>query len=182
MEANGGIVLSRLLKRWAPNLTSLALHSSNHTNVDDTFRINVFRGLKSLGSLRHLYLFDQAPNKALLPRRICRQLDSLFIGEIFFSDQFRIPHSIEVGQLIRSLTHLKSDGLTCRLWLDAQLMISEFLESLSRMALSNLSSQITHLNASVDKVGGIKDICRVFTSVRFLKLNSELYLVRLAIG
>ena len=171
--------LSRMLKRWAPSLTSLALHSSNHTNVDDTFRINVFRGLKSLGSLRHLYLFDQAPNKALLPRRICRQLDSLFIGEIFFSDQFRIPHSIEVGHLIRYLIQLKKDGLICRLWFGVDIDISNFLKSFSRMALSNLSSQITHLNASAVEVEEIKHICRVFTSLRFLKLA---YWVRLAVG
>src|SRR5699024_8321662 len=130
--------LSRMLKRWAPSLTSLALHCDPR-NVDNsaiiraisTFRSNVFRGLKSLGSLRHLYLLDQASNMALLPRRISSQLNSLFIGKIWFSDPFRVPHSIIVDQLIRSLIHLKSDGLTCRLWLDADVRISQFLESLS---------------------------------------------------
>ena len=165
--------LTRLLGPWAPNLTSLALGSHMLSDLEPFVHQNVSRGLERLRSLRHLYLlgnmygqFYPVNNvlKIRLPPNIVRQLDTIFIGEG--------ESILDIWVLIRNLIHAKPSGLSCRLWLKHGVPL--ILHSFSRDTDSRLASSITHLVIGVRSAEEIGQICRMFSCLRYWRLEPNI--------
>ena len=176
LVSRSSMELTRLLGPWSSTLTSLALcsitYSKEKLHRDNVAHSNVLRGLKRLGSLRHLYLFEAISNyfkqiayQLELPQTIIRQLDSLVLSGINRTSQ--------IDRLSQKIAQLKPAGLSCRLSVaPIRRIVPELTEMLSRESHSHFASLTTHLSTFVTEMDQIAPICRVFTSLRYLKLTS----------
>src|SRR5699024_5145799 len=122
---------------------------------------NVYHGLNGLDSLRHLYLLDLTFHQTVLPPRIIRQLNNLFIGCVTYIDN--------LDMLVNSISQLKPSGLSCRLCLDYD--VSKWEKPLPVKPDSPFFALVTHLRAPVNYKEPVVKICEFFPRLRSLKMK-----------